>query len=339
MNYKNGWLILNRGCNLRCKWCYAKGTGYRAEEQMAPEKARAVIDLCAELHLRHLTLIGGEPTVYPHLTDVIRYAAGRGLRCAFVSNGVAYADEGYVRTLCDAGMRHFSISVKGTDRESFYKTTGADRYDDVLRGIENCLKADERTAVFLVLYEENIETFLGCVARLREMGVRKFNFSFLYHFDDTPGYKGYLERYRPRAVVRRFMQLYGELDRLTEGGIRITPTLPPCAWDADFLNMLAQKGQLAGGCQLKERSGLVIDYDGSLLPCNAMQSVRLGRFGVDFCDAESLLAYSKTPYVREIYDRLGAPPAKQCSGCTHERTCDACACQWTNYTLEQLLDT
>ncbi|MBU1557822.1 hypothetical protein KKC45_02575, partial [Patescibacteria group bacterium] len=31
VNPKNGWITVNRTCNMRCKWCYAKETEYRGE--------------------------------------------------------------------------------------------------------------------------------------------------------------------------------------------------------------------------------------------------------------------------------------------------------------------
>ena len=71
--YKNCWLTLNHACNLNCKWCYAKDTGYLKSDDMSLDMAYDIIDICHDLSINHITLIGGEPTIYPHLFDVIDY--------------------------------------------------------------------------------------------------------------------------------------------------------------------------------------------------------------------------------------------------------------------------
>ena len=38
--YRVGWLTLNRVCNLRCPWCYAKDTQYNLQNNMDFETAK-----------------------------------------------------------------------------------------------------------------------------------------------------------------------------------------------------------------------------------------------------------------------------------------------------------
>ena len=45
MNYRSGWLTLNRVCNLRCKWCYAQKTGFKLSDDLEIDLAYKLIDI------------------------------------------------------------------------------------------------------------------------------------------------------------------------------------------------------------------------------------------------------------------------------------------------------
>ena len=46
-NIDTAWVTLNRACNLRCRWCYAAGTGYKAGDDMSFELFCEIINLSA----------------------------------------------------------------------------------------------------------------------------------------------------------------------------------------------------------------------------------------------------------------------------------------------------
>src|SRR3954451_16519947 len=76
-------------CNLRCRMClvrYAPAVG-RREGALAYEDFLELVDSVPGL--RRLTLQGlGEPLLSPHLLDMIRHAAARGVHVGFNTNGV-----------------------------------------------------------------------------------------------------------------------------------------------------------------------------------------------------------------------------------------------------------
>ncbi len=49
MNYTKGWMTLNRSCNLRCNYCYAKNTGYKASDNLDLGLAKQIIDIFSDL--------------------------------------------------------------------------------------------------------------------------------------------------------------------------------------------------------------------------------------------------------------------------------------------------
>jgi hypothetical protein len=78
-------LETNRTCNMRCQLCYNLDRDY--VKSLDEVKA----DLDTALRLRNLaavTILGGEPTLYPELPEVISLVKSRGLFCALLTNGL-----------------------------------------------------------------------------------------------------------------------------------------------------------------------------------------------------------------------------------------------------------
>ena len=339
MNYTKGWMTLNRSCNLRCNYCYAKNTGYKAGDNLDLNLAKQIIDIFSDLKFRHVTLIGGEPTVYPHLFTVLNMLNKKGLKTGFLSNGILYSNLDFVKKLYEHNIKMFSISLKGTNCKTFYDTTGIDDFNTVIEGLKNCLKFTPYVTVFFVVSQVMIDDLLPCLELLKSIGVNKFHFSFIYNFDTTPGYKGFLEKDHPKNIVYQFKNIYDRINVITSGNFKVFPTFPACIWGKDFIQLLNDRKQLSFGCQLKEQDDLIFDSEGNIIPCNAMYPIKLGKLNKDFFDSKSLIKHSETIKVTSIYQKYSTRPSSICKTCSVNQFCDACACQWSNYSFEQLLNT
>ncbi len=56
-------------CNLRCKGCYT--LGYSRQPQLDYEVVKDLLAQCMDLGIYFVTILGGEPLMYPHLLDMI----------------------------------------------------------------------------------------------------------------------------------------------------------------------------------------------------------------------------------------------------------------------------
>jgi radical SAM protein with 4Fe4S-binding SPASM domain len=112
-------------CNLRCRMClvrYAPAVG-RREGALAYEDFLALVDALPEL--RRVTLQGlGEPLLSPHLADMVRHAAGRGIDVGFNTNGTLLG-AATARELVAAGLGWLHVSLDGAT---------SDTYEDVRHG-------------------------------------------------------------------------------------------------------------------------------------------------------------------------------------------------------------
>ncbi len=339
MEYKMCWLTLNHACNLRCKWCYAKSTNFLPQDNMPLEMAKEIVDFCKELNVNYIALIGGEPTIYPNLIEVIQYIHEKGLDCGIITNGIKFAEEDFVKNLINVDMKHFSLSLKGEDAESFRNVTGYDEFDTVKKGIKNCIKNNADVSVSMVLTEENIDTFIKGIKEMKEIGVKNFHFSFCYELETSKEYKDYLKTHNPKKLVKKFVDIYPELDELTEHRFTLFQGYPLCLWDKEVLSKMNELAQLTTVCQLIHRNGLIFDPQGYLIPCNAMPKIKLGRLHEEFNNAQELLEYTNKPEFINIYNKLCTLPSAECLNCDDLVNCGGgCVCQWSNYSYEQLIE-
>ena len=340
MNYKNCWLTLNRACNLRCKWCYAKGTEFQKKDDMDLNMAYDIIDVCNDLDIKNITLIGGEPTIYPFLFDVIKYAHSWGISCGIVSNGLQYANNEFLNKLIALKIKMVSISLKGENRETFKNVTGVDAFDNVIESIRMCKQNNVKVSVSMVLTEENIYTYLEGIKKVVSAGADNIHLSFCYEFDNSQYHKQKTSILDPKKIVSGFMTGYEKLCEITGGRFELFQSFPLCIWNSDDIKKLVHRKQISTVCQLLRKSGLIFDSKGNVIPCNAMPTIKLGKIYEDFNTAKELIEYIKQPDIQEVYKTLCGVPNKKCLICEDYVNCGGgCVCQWTNYSFDELMTT
>lgn len=72
-------------CNLKCSYCYA--TFRDIPTVLSRDQALRVLDMLKEAGTEKVTFVGGEPTLCPHLPELIRHAKELGLVTMLVTNG------------------------------------------------------------------------------------------------------------------------------------------------------------------------------------------------------------------------------------------------------------
>src|SRR4051794_25983495 len=185
-------------CNLRCRMClvrYAPAVG-RREGALAYEDFLALVDSVPGL--RRLTLQGlGEPLLSPHLLDMIRHAAGRGVHVGFNTNGVLLS-RGLARELVAAGTGHVHVSLDGASAATYedvrHGTGHAPRpgqFERVVANLRGLLAArgdapEPRVVLVFVAMRRNVGELEALVGLAAELGVDELWVQTLSHvFSDT----------------------------------------------------------------------------------------------------------------------------------------------------------
>lgn len=74
-------------CNMKCKFCYATFEDMHVGPQMSLEAAKKVVIKLYAAGVEKITFAGGEPLMYRHIKEIIRYSKELGLTTSIITNG------------------------------------------------------------------------------------------------------------------------------------------------------------------------------------------------------------------------------------------------------------
>ena len=151
-------------CNLACTFCYA--TFPQARRTLPLSDALAVIDQLAEAGTEKITFVGGEPTLYPHLSEVVHHASVQGLTTCIVSNGARLRQ---VLDRAGDAVNWVGLSVDSGD-ETTQRALGRGPGDHVTRSIalaelihDRGIRLKLNTVVTALNWHEDMSDVVRCM--------------------------------------------------------------------------------------------------------------------------------------------------------------------------------
>lgn len=126
-------------CNLKCPMCprqdYIPGKGF-----MDFATVKRIIDDATSHGLCALNFGGlGEPTVYPELINVIRYAKLKGVVDVNMHTNGTRLHHDFNKRLLDSGLDRLTISLDSADKEQYEKIRIGARFEKVCAGVEDLI--------------------------------------------------------------------------------------------------------------------------------------------------------------------------------------------------------
>lgn len=121
-------LSIKGRCNLACAFCNCRGDAPDFEVDAHFAEVVRKIDELARAKIREATwgVFSYEPTTYPRLPELLRYARSRGIKKSqLITNGIRTADPAYLQELVDSGLTSISMTVFEYDEQSADALTGA----------------------------------------------------------------------------------------------------------------------------------------------------------------------------------------------------------------------
>ena len=159
-------LLVTQRCNFNCPYC-RKLEG----QELTREKAKEILDLWTADGLVNIRFSGGEPTLWLHLEDAVRYVKVKGVkRIAVSTNGSA--DWELYEQLIYAGVNDFSVSLDACCSEGGNAMAGVK--GQFRKVAENIIKLGHRrvyVTVGVVLTDENIGEVDKIVEFAHSLGV------------------------------------------------------------------------------------------------------------------------------------------------------------------------
>jgi len=134
-------------CNLGCVYCVAGDDELRqanAPDHTAKLSASQLLEtigrLHAQLRLDTVRLTGGEPLLYPGLSELVRGIRAIGIpQVKMTTNG--FLLERLAHSLKEAGMQSINVSLDALSEEVFFRMSRRHSADRIVRGIDAALAA------------------------------------------------------------------------------------------------------------------------------------------------------------------------------------------------------
>lgn len=200
------------GCNARCPFCssrvyteegivatsdwLAKTTSRGlGEHTLSLEEAQGRYRTLRDEGVTRVSLQGGEPTIWPHLLDLIAYGKTIGLsEQIVVTNGIRLADPAYAKSLYQSGATTIALSVFGasaTTHDASMGVSGA--FDALVLGAKNLASLGPDgahvTAQF-ILHAHNYRELGAMIEFWHARGIRSFGLRLLREVPNVAGEGG-----------------------------------------------------------------------------------------------------------------------------------------------------
>ncbi len=311
-------------CNNACAWCYAKSRAYTSYDTPLYELKESV-NLIASRGARDCILIGGEPTCYSQLPQLIEHITGCGLRALMVSNGRNLADIRLVRQLKEVGLSSCSVSIEGSasTHDSTVRHCGA--YNATIQGIANCIDQGIPLNTITTIDQNNCGEIEIMINTLLALGVRRLTFNMCTPHINEYGLSGHemIEMTQYASLATSIAEHYD--------CVRFHGLVPLCLYDIDRALPLIKAGRITYACSLWSDS-ISIDPHGNILVCNHMPNISLGNLRRDGVDA--ILAHKAR--VTKCF-RSEAPSLK-CVTCQLWNTCKGgCSMLWMKWQADEAI--
>jgi len=93
----------SRICNFRCSYCYVPDQN-EFKNELSREEIKDVILQAKELGARKIIILGGEPSIYPYLVEMLHFVGREGLEIEMFTNGSG-VDENLAAILAEEKVR------------------------------------------------------------------------------------------------------------------------------------------------------------------------------------------------------------------------------------------
>ena len=163
-------LAITYRCNNNCSHCYNARS--RQYPELSLDEWKRIIDRVWNQRIPHIVFTGGEPTLSPHLPELIAYAESLGVITGLNTNGRKLADPAFVQSLVDAGLDHVQITLESHDpaiHDKMVAVKGA--WEQTVAGVRNVVASPLYIMTNTTLLTHNSPSARETLYFLGELGV------------------------------------------------------------------------------------------------------------------------------------------------------------------------
>ncbi len=160
-------------CNFNCKWCFANAGQNSKPVHMEKENAFKLIETLADSGVGQITFSGGEPTIYPHIADVISKAHESGMVVHMNTNGYLLSRE-LAERLKEKGLSQVQINIDSLHPETHDYIRGRQgSHERAILALKNARAVGLTCVSQTVLTKKNEDEIVDIFKFARGMGLQR----------------------------------------------------------------------------------------------------------------------------------------------------------------------
>lgn len=170
-------------CNLNCTYCREKATS--GSQHLPLEEILKIIDQFAEMHVKMVSVSGGEPMTLKFLPRVLAYLRGKVETIGLTTNGTLVTEDnvGLIKEFC-SGVQ---VSLDGSRAEIHDRFRGDGMFNRTISAIELMVKRGVNVMTRLTMCRENLQDTGEYVRLAHRLGLKS---AFLRRAIPAGNFKG-----------------------------------------------------------------------------------------------------------------------------------------------------
>src|SRR3989339_48637 len=271
LNFKVAKIRLTTTCNLNCPMCSWK---YR-DQELKEAKVYEILDELAMIYIEEVNFTGGEPTSYPCLEKIIKYAKSKGFKTSLSTNGydqkslmqlVRYLD--FADISLDSHIEQLNDKIRG--KKGAYCATVKSIFYLSENGIKPHINVTVRPDNYkglhkiIQLFQNQISSISFTIvdATVNQMKELEFSYEQLkeYYFDEVVKILKYSIKYSIKLRITPFYDHFTKLNSLDKLAELLNHK-------EELLGRFNEIFTLTGKECLMSKANLRINSNGEVSPC------------------------------------------------------------------------
>ena len=300
-------------CNLSCRMCYVhlNADQLRGESILKVETWKDLMLQAWEAGMCMANLTGGECLTYPGFDELFLFLQNLGCQVSVLTNGVLL-DEDRIRFFTENKPYRIQVSLYGQNNDVYERVTGRRVFDTVFRNIRKAIDAGLH-----IDFAVTPSTFLGedvldTMKLINSLGKQASVNNTLF----TPREETGRSNEKNDSDDELYLRIYRLVDAFNGRETKEIDEekLPPYGCN---IHECSECGLRCGG----GRSNFVIDWKGTLLPCNRMDRIKAYPIREGFKNAWMKLNRQANAW----------PRVPECTECAYRQVCNNCAANMLKY--------
>jgi MoaA/NifB/PqqE/SkfB family radical SAM enzyme/SAM-dependent methyltransferase len=310
---KKGVLYVGFPCNIRCKFCYY--TYHQTKDWHTLDECTRDARLFSEKYgNKFVDITGGEPTIYPHIMELLDYCNEIDLKPTLITNVQALAKEDKVKQFKDHGVYDFLCSVHALGDTYSELVQSRRGWKNLTEGIDNINKYEIPWRANCTMTRINMDQFKDIAQWVKDRNCRIINFINFNPFEEWKSKMDIDFQARHSEIGPRLVEALDHCDRIgLEANVRYFP----------FCHMRGHEEKCINFQQLSYDPN---EWDfcswyapETRAPADKLpDSVRMAA-----SNDEELHQFVAQAQKRALYVQSGA-----CTQCSHFAICDGFTCQY-----------